>query len=144
MLFCCFCVLFSFSNYQHLLSKNNVSNLCRTSLSEFGCKDSISRKIILPNFCYVPNTFTPDGDEYNNVFVPIFYNYLTIIDYELTIFNRWGELIFTSYNPKIGWDGVVMKNSKKGQDDVYNWCLKYNDLSCPKRKEIIGHVTLIK
>ena len=112
--------------------------------SEFGCKDSISRKIILPNFCYVPNTFTPDGDEYNNVFVPIFYNYLTIIDYELTIFNRWGELIFTSYNPKIGWDGVVMKSSKKGQDDVYNWCLKYNDMSCPKRKEIIGHVTLIR
>ena len=76
--------------------------------------------------------------------MPIFYNYLTIIDYELTIFNRWGELIFTSYNPKIGWDGVVMKSSKKGQDDVYNWCLKYNDMSCPKRKEIIGHVTLIR
>jgi gliding motility-associated-like protein len=112
--------------------------------SEFGCKDSISRKIILANFCYVPNTFTPDGDEYNNVFVPIFNNYFSISDYELTIFNRWGELIFTSYNPIIGWDGVVMKNSKKAQDDVYTWCLKYNDMSCPKRKELIGHVSLIK
>lgn len=51
---------------------------------------------------FFPNTFSPNGDNLNDVFRPLGND---IAEYELRIFNRWGELIFQSNNPKIGWDG---------------------------------------
>ncbi|MBP6091477.1 MAG: gliding motility-associated C-terminal domain-containing protein, partial [Crocinitomicaceae bacterium] len=69
---------------------------------------------------YVPNTFTPDGNEYNNVFKPIL---TSIVDtYVLQIYNRWGELIFESNDKEVGWDGSY--NGTIAQNGAYNWVIK--------------------
>ena len=70
---------------------------------------------------YIPNTFTPDGDENNNTWLPVFTSGFDPQDFYLTIYNRWGELIFKSYNSTIPWDGTY--NNTKCQDGVYTWGL---------------------
>ncbi|MFM7023612.1 MAG: gliding motility-associated C-terminal domain-containing protein [Flavobacteriales bacterium] len=91
---------------------------------------------------FVPNCFTPNGDHHNDEFKPAGRN---LENFELLIFNRWGELIFSSNNADEGWNG-----SYKGQpveEDVYVWKLSYSvdqKSGRPLQKEQIGHVVLFK
>jgi gliding motility-associated-like protein len=89
---------------------------------------------------YVPNTFTPDGEEFNNVFSPVFSDQLSFSDIELLIFDRWGELIFTGLGYGCFWDGYY--NFSKCQDGVYTWTLNYSKSGI--KKSLIGHVNLIR
>lgn len=52
---------------------------------------------------YVPNAFTPNKDGLNEIFKPVIN--CPVYDYELLIFDRWGELIYTSQDINIGWAG---------------------------------------
>jgi gliding motility-associated-like protein len=112
--------------------------------SEYGCVDSISMPInvISELIFYVPNAFTPDGDDHNNVFKPVFYSGYDPYDYTLLIFNRWGEVIFESRNTEVGWDGTY--GSMPVQDGVYIWKITVGNLEDAKRIEKIGHVTLMR
>ena len=111
--------------------------------NEFGCKDSIMSKIIIePYTIYAPNSFTPDGDEFNNTFLPI--SYLGSSSWHLTILNRWGEIIFESYDIDIGWDGTV-SNGKFAENGMYIWKLEYTTCEPENPTKIItGHITLLK
>ena len=51
----------------------------------------------------LPNTFTPNGDGANELFIPFPYCFVDRI--EMQVFNRWGELVFETTNPDINWDG---------------------------------------
>jgi gliding motility-associated-like protein len=112
--------------------------------SEYGCVDSISMPIRIINelIFYVPNAFTPDNDDYNNVFKPVFYSGYDPYDYTLLIFDRWGEIIFESRNAEVGWDGTYGGNLV--QDGVYIWKITVGNVEDAKRIEKIGHVTLIR
>ena len=92
--------------------------------------------------CFVPNAFTPNGDQFNQTFMPIIDHGVSEGSYELLIFNRWGELIFTSRDTNIGWDGTY--NGETVKDDVYIWTLKFKHLYSDKRTELTGHVTLFR
>lgn len=72
-----------------------------------GCLDSTSKSVsFLGAFeVYVPNSFTPDGDGINDVFVPVTLGE-SFENYDLTIYNRWGELMFHTRDPKEGWNGT--------------------------------------
>ncbi|RLD31161.1 MAG: hypothetical protein DRI73_09235, partial [Bacteroidetes bacterium] len=86
-----------------------------------------------------PNAFNPYSDyQLNKVFKPL---YRGIREYKLEIFNRWGEKVFESTNPDIGWDGNI--DGKIGSQDVYAWKLtgKYKNGSIFKAT---GNVTLLR
>jgi gliding motility-associated-like protein len=87
---------------------------------------------------WAPNVFTPDGDENNNVWIPIGSNYS---DPYLFIVNRWGNLIFESYNLSLGWDGTV--SGKMCQDGVYIYFLQWRN-SKNELNQTHGHITLIR
>jgi gliding motility-associated-like protein len=91
---------------------------------------------------YIPNTFTPDGDENNNIWLPVFTSGFDPQDFYLTIYNRWGELVFKSYNSAVPWDGTY--NNTKCQDGVYTWVIVYGDKNTDKETLIKGSVTLIR
>lgn len=118
-------------------------NLIVTDTS--GCSDTSTSFITIDDLLiyYVPNTFTPDADAINNTFKPIFTSGFDIYDYHLTIFNRWGEILFESYNADIGWDGTYMDGQNVPQG-VYVWTIEFGDLKTDKRSVITGHVTLLK
>ena len=91
---------------------------------------------------YIPNTFTPDGDENNHVWQPVFTSGFDPQDFYLTIYNRWGELVFKSYNSAVPWDGTY--NNTKCQDGIYTWVIIYGDKNTDKETLIKGSVTLIR
>jgi gliding motility-associated-like protein len=110
--------------------------------NEFGCKDTSYQELYIEPFViYIPNTFTPDGDEFNNEFNPVFA--LEVYDWDLKIYNRWGELIYETNDPKFGWDGSY--GGKLVQEGTYGYVLKY--VSCEKPDSwqmITGHVNRLK
>jgi len=68
--------------------------------------------------------FTPDRDNLNNSFRPIFTTGYAVYNYHLTIFNRFGELVFESYNASHGWDGTygILDIARSS---VYIWQVEY-------------------
>lgn len=90
--------------------------------NEFDCAGRDSANVIefCPSAIWVPNTFTPNGDGTNDIFIPVGKN---IAKMHLYVFDRWGEMLFESDDPTMGWDGTyggdVVKN------DMYVWRLTY-------------------
>lgn len=93
-------------------------------------------------FYFIPNTFTPDGDAYNNVFLPIFNDSFDKQSYTMLIFNRWGEILFESHDLAVGWDGTYMGELCKEGQYTYKIVIKHRNKD--KRIEVIGHVNLFK
>ena len=113
-------------------------------ISEFGCRDSISQLIQVKGdvLYYVPNAFTPDGDEHNNQFMPVFTSGFVPGSYQFDVYNRWGELVFTSQNPQIGWDGYL--NFVKCQEGIYTYSIRFKLTMTDEIRTISGHVNLMK
>jgi len=113
-------------------------------INDFGCSDTsiIYFEVVDPITVYVPNAFTPDGDEFNNVFIPIIRGQIDEYTFHLELFNRWGELIFESHNLNVGWDGTY--NSFVVQNGIYVWVIKFKELDTDNKHEYKGHVLLIK
>ena len=109
------------------------------------CYDTAQATIIVdePVIFYVPNVFTPDGDQFNEIFQPIFSSGFDPYDFHLTIFNRWGEIIFESYDHSKGWDGTYGDQGLV-QDGVYVWVIAFGDINSDKKYTYSGHVTLLK
>jgi gliding motility-associated-like protein len=113
--------------------------------SNAGCSDTaygyirVEEEIIY----YVPNTFTPDNDSYNQFFQPIFTSGYDPFDYSLLIFDRWGEIIFESHDVTKGWDGTYSDNYKV-QDGTYTWKIEFKTTINDKRVSDIGHVNVLR
>ena len=91
---------------------------------------------------YIANSFTPDGDEHNNSWMPIFTSGFDPYDFHLTLYNRWGELIFESFNAQDSWDGTY--NNTPVQSGVYTWLIQYGDTNNDNKTVINGSVTLFR
>lgn len=127
------------------VKENTKVDICLVAYSLYGCADTICKSLELKSEfnVYVPNTFTPDDDQYNPVFLPVFPPDVAIEKYHLTIFNRWGEILFESYNYKVGWNGTYGGNIVK--DGTYIWKIKVKEEGNNKKtREFVGHVTLLK
>jgi gliding motility-associated-like protein len=89
------------------------------------CMDAADTVVVTEGRCatlvFIPNGFSPDGDGINDRFMA------TVSDpvdhWELHLFNRWGEPIFTAHAPDQGWDGTV--GGKEAPTGVYVWDLRY-------------------
>ncbi len=114
--------------------------------SPLGCVDSTSMLIPFEDglIFYIPNTFTPDGDRFNNLFKPVFTSGFDPFNYHLQIFNRWGELIFESFNPFVGWDGSYGTEGNQIQSGTYTYRIRFKVLKNDEYQEAVGHVNLIK
>ena len=112
--------------------------------SENNCVDTATAYINYdPSIIYyVPNAFTPDGDDHNNYFKPVFGSGYTYDKYSFMIFDRWGELIFEANDIAEAWDGTY--KGKKCQDDVYIWKLVIQRSNNAEKFMDVGHVTLIR
>ena len=76
---------------------------------------------------FVPNAFTPNGDRLNDVLKAKVY--FRIDEFEFRIFNRWGQLIFSTNDVTAGWDGLM--NNQKAPPGQYAWTIRYkrNDIT---------------
>ncbi|SDH04285.1 gliding motility-associated C-terminal domain-containing protein [Chitinophaga filiformis] len=89
---------------------------------------------------HFPTGFTPNGDGHNDIFRPVVRG--PMYDYDLRIYNRWGELIFLSKDQKTGWDGRY-----KGalvENGTYVWMLTYKKVMGGAVNIVKGEVTAIR
>lgn len=95
---------FSSFDFEHHFKDSGNYIITQWVISNFGCSDSITKSlyILFAYKLFVPNAFTPNGDGLNDVFRP---SGLGLNQYELEIYNRWGEIIFKSDEPNQPWTG---------------------------------------
>lgn len=103
-----------------------------------GCITTDEVTIIVPGSLFIPNTFTPNGDGYNDVF-GAWGTDITEID--LYVFNRWGELIWWSADLGGRWDGTYQGN--QSPIDTYVWKVRAREIA-GEVHERVGHVNLIR
>ena len=129
--------------YQYPFEEGNY-NVSLLVESQYGCLDSITQLIQVKGdvIYYVPNSFTPDGDEHNNMFTPVFTSGFEPLSYQLDVYDRWGELMFTSQNPQIGWDGYL--NFVKCQEGMYAYNIRFIETKSGEYKSISGNINLLK
>jgi gliding motility-associated-like protein len=110
------------------------------AISDHGCRDTIVKPIVVgEDFgIWVPNVFTPNGDDLNDTFQPKGYG---ITDYQMMIFDRWGEKLYQTKDFFKGWDGFY--KSQLCKEDTYVWKINVSNRH-GKSKELCGIVTLLK
>jgi gliding motility-associated-like protein len=132
----------SFEHTYPFFEGNYLVNL--TVSNEFGCSDftTISIQIKGDVIFYIPNSFTPDGDEYNNMFTPIFTSGFDPANFKMDIYNRWGELIFETFDARKGWDGYL--DFKKCPIGTYSYSIQYKLPETDEYRVVNGHINLIR
>ncbi|MFM2227497.1 MAG: hypothetical protein RL664_840, partial [Bacteroidota bacterium] len=121
-------------------------DVCLEVTNAIGCSDqscatvSISDEITV----FVPNCFTPNSDNRNEYFIPSVRGNSLILDYEFNIFNRWGDLIFTTTDPNEGWIGNCYGGELFVPDGVYVWQLKITPTKGLIPIEKTGNVLIIR
>ena len=117
-----------------------------TAYNQVGCIDTAALNIHIFQdlIYYVPNSFTPNDDEKNQVFLPIINAGYKKGSYGLYIYNRWGEMVFESHDTNMGWDGSYGQSSKNCQIGTYTWVIELEMLQNQEIKKFVGHVNLIR
>ncbi|MCX6310298.1 MAG: PKD domain-containing protein [Bacteroidetes bacterium] len=112
--------------------------------NDSGCTDTAWENIIVNDYhtFFIPTAFTPNNNGLNDIFIPVFTNILSV-DYRFLIFDRWGNLIFESNDPNLGWNGQWKNSGKLVEQDVYVYTIDYTDNMYEKHR-LIGHVTLLR
>nr|WP_294861423.1 gliding motility-associated C-terminal domain-containing protein [uncultured Fluviicola sp.] len=111
--------------------------------SYLGCTDTITKEVvILPEvIIYAPNAFTPDGDEFNQTW-RIYIEGVDEFDFELQIFNRWGEVIWESHDVNASWDGTY--HGQLVPQGTYTWLVRTRELISDKKYVWNGSIYLQK
>jgi gliding motility-associated-like protein len=118
-----------------LKGSNSLSGVCPVSTSHIIAS-------IDPAIYFIPNSFTPNGDEINNTFQPVFTSGYDPQNFSFWIYNRIGELVFESHNALIGWDGTYA--GKMAENNTYIWKLQFKSKQTEKEYYMTGHVNLVK
>ncbi|MBI3518457.1 MAG: gliding motility-associated C-terminal domain-containing protein [Bacteroidetes bacterium] len=131
-------------NPSHLYLQEGIYTTTLTAINQYGCKDVAMHDIIVKGLFtfYAPNSFTPNGDHVNDVFLPLGVGW-DQDKYQLDIFDRWGNNCFTTKETDKGWDGKANHGSESAQIDTYTWKVSVTDLYGEQHK-YIGKVTIIK
>jgi gliding motility-associated-like protein len=135
---------------QYYYTQVGTYNISLVATNSFGCIDTASQEVIASSDIVFPNAFTPDpsgpnggGYNINDLTNDVFFPFTAgVVEFHLMIFNRWGELIFETFDINQGWDGYY--RGKMCPQDVYVWkaFAKFYDNRAPFNKT--GDVTLLR
>ncbi|MEW6467848.1 MAG: PKD domain-containing protein [Bacteroidota bacterium] len=113
--------------------------------NQYGCPDTITQTVHIEGqyAIYIPNAFTPNKDGHNEVFMPSGIG-IDFDEFEMLIFDRWGNLIYKTNDINQGWDGRANGGTEIAQEDVYVWKISTRSSTNGFKHAYVGHVTLIK
>jgi gliding motility-associated-like protein len=111
--------------------------------TNFGCTDTMRQLVqVTPEvILYAPNSFTPDNDEFNATW-KIYIEGIETAEFNLKVYNRWGEKVWESSDPLAEWDGTY-----KGEivaSGSYNWTIRAKDAYSGNYRIWRGNVLIIK
>ena len=130
------------ANFTHTYTNTGSDYPLQIVTNQYGCSDSARNTVMIEPFAiYVPNSFVPDGNEVNDIFIPR--TDFETNGWQFSVYNKWGERVFYSEETEIGWDGKYQGSIC--QDDTYIWTLKYRGCDSPYEWKLLqGFVNLLK
>ncbi len=129
-------------DFPHIFS--GEYEVCLNVEDRYGCADSLCQTVTVTiPLLYAPNAFTPDGNGFNEVFLPVVSG-MVAEDHELMIFDRWGQQVFDSTDLTEGWNGALNNSGEILPEGVYNWRLVERPVGSSDKKDWFGTVTLLK
>jgi gliding motility-associated-like protein len=137
------------TTYEHFNNGNIAGCYAVVAVDSTGNQSELSNYACIDNdTCSVyrlPNVFTPNNDTYNDIYHP-FLPYTSVERVDMTIFNRWGNLVYETEDPNINWDGRDKNNGSDCSDGVYFYVCKVYEITLygVVPREIRGSVTLIR
>jgi gliding motility-associated-like protein len=124
----------------HEFRKSGTLRVCLTAYNVKDCPDEYCAEYEINSGVYIPNVFTPQGDGANQTFkITIWGN----TEYDLQIFNRWGQEVFHSQDRYRQWDGIDQRSGNPCVNGTYFYVFRYR-LIGDKRKTVSGTVDLIR
>jgi gliding motility-associated-like protein len=109
-------------------------------INEHGCIDTAYSTIYGPPIIYIPNAFTPNNDGVNDYWKAIADQ---LLRFEITVFDRWGEIVFTSTDFTYAWDGSVSGGNYFAANGIYSYVCKYKGLNSDAMEKV-GTITLMR
>jgi gliding motility-associated-like protein len=96
-------------------------------INQFGCDASFTRsvRVDLGFKLYIPTAFTPNSDDINDFF-RVFGE--DISDFYIRVYNRWGQMIYQSWDIENGWDGTALIDGKVVPGGVYLYLIRLKDI----------------
>jgi large repetitive protein len=124
----------------HTYSGAGEFRILLTVLNQYDCPATKEAQVMVTPF-YIPNAFTPDQDGKNDAFFEINFE-MNVASFELQVFNRWGEMIFKSTDPRKPWRGETMKG-RQAPEGVYVYQIMIKDHN-DRDHEYRGSVSLLR
>lgn len=137
------------STYNHKPQYTIAGCYCVVAVDSVGNRSTASDTVCIDvSACSaykLPNIFTPNGDTVNDTFHP-FRNYTSVEKVEMTVFDRWGKVVFETQDPNINWDGRDRTTKLPCSDGVYFYvCNVYEVTLCGTVKRVLrGSVTILR
>ena len=106
------------------------------------CYDEVVHQVFVDEIfsVFIPIAFTPNNDGLNDEFIPLTSG---VYDFEMKIFNRWGDLVFLSENKNIGWDGSLINSDIDLESGTYMYNISVTDIN-EKPWIYNGEINLLK
>ncbi|MFW6289638.1 MAG: PKD domain-containing protein [Mariniphaga sp.] len=128
-------------NPGHRYEKMGLYDVSLLAVNDFECLDSAFAQVAVTfDRVFPPTAFSPNARLEEDREFRIFSEGIVNENYKLLVFNRWGEIIFTSDSQEKGWNGK-MNNGDNAPAGVYHWVLEYRDF-LGKNHSQQGTVTL--
>ncbi|MBX9784103.1 MAG: gliding motility-associated C-terminal domain-containing protein [Chitinophagaceae bacterium] len=110
-----------------------VTNSCGADADAVDLKETVCK-------IFIPSAFTPNGDGLNDLFQ--ISGAVFVKDFTMQVFNRWGQLIYTTNNAFNGWDGTYKGNVQN--PGIYNYKISYTDIQNGTGVQTKGNVVLLR
>lgn len=109
----------------------------------YGCTDTLEKSVTVESAVtiFAPNTFTPDGNNSNETW-RVYILGIDMKNFHLEIFNRWGEIIFESFDAEGIWDGTY--GNRIVQEGSYIWKVRAYDANSDKKHEFNGTINVLR
>lgn len=119
-------------------AKTTLYNVAVTTTD--GCKANNNMLVTVFRLLEMPTAFTPNGDGNNDKYsIP---NQFSLNLHRFSIFNRWGQQVFTTADIATGWDGNL--NGQPQSSGTYVWVIEYENLITKKTELLKGSVVLVR
>ncbi len=139
-------ILWNTGSTEATITVNASGSYWYTAEDQYGCtvQDTIEVTLVTntESSAIVPNVFSPNGDGLNDTFMV---EGLSLVDFNMEIYDRWGLIMYETNNPGRGWNGGLDNSAEKVPDGTYYYIVKFRD-RCSQEPTTTrtGHVTLLR
>jgi len=127
---------------------DNIAGCYRITSFDTGGNESESEAELCIDNCpsfELPNAFTPNADQSNDLFIPRVNNFIDRVEFE--VYNRWGQKVWATQDPMINWDGRNFDNKELAEGTYYYHCKVFEKrvTGIEERADILkGNIQLLK